>query len=173
MIVLKKNPCRTPIEGHHFIDRGTLFSGDNVASVAAKVAQFRKENGFAPGNPDREIALYYAQIAPWMVEEDGNPEFPASKTCFDRACDHLIEAYRNGAIKPIGEEDQQKREKICLTCEYCLKLPQNGQGEDAKRRMLLLTAGNGDPALGWCSKNCWINGVACCVPNAECEKWSH
>jgi hypothetical protein len=171
MLKFKQSPGRTPNGGHHLIDRGTVFEGATPQEVAAKVAEFRLNNGYPAGNPIQEIVLYYAQIAPFMLEESGEEWRKQAPSGFELSHRWLIDQYSKGFMKLLPDEELSPRETVCMKCQHKNALPSTMAGGDVKHRLFLLTQGRGDPALGFCSHHNWVTGLAALQPCAECPFW--
>ena len=70
MLEVKRSHAKPPSGGHRFpIEGGGFLKGETPEEVLEKIEDYRAENALPLDDPETDLALYYLQIAKYLVKE--------------------------------------------------------------------------------------------------------
>lgn len=148
---------RAPIGGHRFKEKdGTLLQGRTKEDVLAAIKNHRLVNGLPSGDPEHELCVYYAEIAPQWVEPGGAESVKSDETL---ALDWINKLW--GTRHPfLLRQDALVRAGVCESCPMRKDFSGSLESVELRRRGVMLTEGV-MPAIGLCAHHKWHCGVAC------------
>jgi hypothetical protein len=158
-----------PMEDHSFVDDGQLLTAKTLKGLVAAVREYRERNFHPAGDPEQEIAEYYCQKYPWLVQEAKHPEIcpPEPK---DGALEAVERFVRAVWITPpkylLTPEEREVRAQICRACPFNAAVDLAGSRE-LIRRQYLIAKGDTAIGVGYCEFHRWHAGLACCIPGAK------
>jgi hypothetical protein len=111
-----------PKDGYYFIDKdGVKLIGTNWREVIARVADYRKRNGFAPGNPEQEVHDQACEHNPAYCSEitEQQREMTRIVSLKGRVLAWLsskIKAREKTPLVFVSAETANARAKVCRGC---------------------------------------------------------
>jgi hypothetical protein len=156
-----------PMEDHSFIDDGQLVTAKTLKGLVAAVREYRERNFHPVGDPEQEIAEYYCQKYPWLVQEAKHPEIcpPEPKDGALEAVEQFVRAvWRDPPKRLLVQEEIEVRAQICRECPWNVPVDLSGNRE-VVRRKYLIARGETPEGCGWCEFHRWHAGLAACIPD--------
>jgi hypothetical protein len=154
---------KVPVGGWSFRAHNQSFRGKDVDEVIAALTAYRTQNSLPLGNPEAEIADYYASISPWLVREAGSQPV-VSNGLRQSVAEHTMATWygkyeRLPGHSPIVAE----RLAICQECPYAVKSfddPETSYWNDAATKASLMTGDMAVTIKGWCRHHKFLLGLA-------------
>lgn len=157
MLELNKNQKRLPIGGHHFYCHSVMFKGDTFPEVVKKMAEFRRNNNIAAGDPEQEILAHYQDKWPFMVvQSDREPKLEPPES-YTQWRDWVFRTWKNPPKKFLGEKEATDRFVVCQSCPhfvsnpYWKKNPTPESMEVSRREFVLQRGIQADKISGFCA----------------------
>lgn len=141
---------------------GFLLRADTLPLLLDKIALYRRNNGFTPGNPAAEVEAIYRRDYPWLVSKVGLVELKGD----DPVAKWLERAWRM-PMEMAEHDTADKRTLVCLNCEF--HRPAHVFSADANRRITILGKGKYKP-MGACAAHHWPVGLAVCILKPDVTK---
>lgn len=155
MLKLKPDSKKSPVGGHHFIEKETTFKGDTFVELVKKLRDFRLHNNIPVGQPDQDILEFYAAYWPWLVKEDRETPPPdPMPSQYDRWMEWIDRTWSRPPGKFITSKEAKDRWAVCEKCPFNeqFKFDETDESAQLTRRSFLLRRGLDAPAhLGFCA----------------------
>lgn len=154
MLEYNKDQKRLPIGGHHFNAYGATFTGETFHEVVSKLAEFKRNNNIAAGNPEQEVLMFYFKNWPYMVKMSEKPQPFEPKGDYDYWRDWIFATWKKPPSKFITSAEAKERWDVCRNCGFLKKLnwPETKESTELARRAFILSRGMTSPDfLGYCS----------------------
>lgn len=154
MLKFNKDQLRLPVGGHHYVEYGKTFKGEDVPDLEKQIAAFRLANNIPAGNPKQEILNFYAKNWPYMVKRD----YEGVETVSDEDYIHwrqwIYDTWSRPPKKLLTTKEAKERWEICLKCPLMRRFKWESTDESAEltRRAFILRRGIEIPhEIGYCS----------------------
>jgi hypothetical protein len=111
-----------PKDGYYFIDRdGTRLNGENWNAVIARVADYRKRNGFPPGNPDQEVHEQACEHNPAYCSEITEQQREMTRVASLKGrvlgwLSTLLRSKEKDPLKYVDDTTAKNRADVCIGC---------------------------------------------------------
>lgn len=115
-----------PKEGHFFQDKdGVVIRADSWAGLVTRVKNYRKRNGFAAGDAEREVTEQACSRNPgYCSEENAAYRVELNKSNLKGRVLAWLAKMRGSKDKQLSfTEDAQRRAAICAGCQFNQALP--------------------------------------------------
>lgn len=155
--------AQTPPAGYSFPDpSGFTLKAESLRGLLTRVADYRRTNGFSPGNPASEIEAYYLIHHPWLVTKVGkNPAIIQDP----------VERWINRMwLNPPKEREFAESETIRSRLETCTTCPNYVESHpfsiETRRRLEVLGVGR-ISSMSTCKVHHWAVGLAVFINTPE------
>jgi hypothetical protein len=160
--IIRAHP-KPPQGGWHLPIHGQVLRGRDVDEVIQSLTAYRTQNSLPLGDPEAEIAAYYADMAPWLVRErNGTPESSNGHRQIVAESTMAIwygKYERLQIHNPIVEE----RAQVCAGCVFHEKSFTDEETlywNDAATKAALMTGDMDVAKKGWCSHHRFLLALA-------------
>lgn len=118
MRVLRKNHAKSPIGGHRWTSGHIVLKGETVDEVLDKLIAHRAENAEPLGDPEADMADYYAVIAPHLVR--CQPGAVRRSSAEQQRAENIMAVWRTHPVMLSPDHPLRgARQKTCKKCPYC------------------------------------------------------
>ena len=151
-----------PVDGYSFvIDKHTIRE-QKYKAVVAKIAEYRKNNGLPPGDPEHDLAAYTQKDYPWLVETRNDAVSNAgSEEALSQ--EYVSTVWKMAPNKQVEPNVQRDRFSKCLECPKYILL--DTDSETIRKSTALASSLLRDIVKGhdhgFCEHHLWVCSVAC------------
>lgn len=154
---------KVPSCGWNFHDHGQNFTGRDADEVIRKLTEYRTQNSLPLGDPEQELAAYYAEQAPYLVRE--RPTQPIETNGVrQRVAEHTMGIwYGKFQRLPVHNEQVRERLAVCVSCTHFHHDFHDGESSywrEAATRAALMTGDMDCAEKGHCDYHHWIISLA-------------